>query len=43
MRATYVFDALRAHYRARGLTYRDVARKLKLSEATAKRIFSTRD
>jgi DNA-binding IclR family transcriptional regulator len=43
MRATYVFDALRAPYRARGLTYRDVARKLKLSEATAKRIFSTRD
>ncbi len=43
MRATYVFDALRAHYRARGLTYRDVARKLKLSEATVKRIFSTRD
>lgn len=43
MRASYMFDALRAHYRARGLTYRDVASRLKLSEATVKRIFSTRD
>jgi hypothetical protein len=43
MRATYVFDALKTHYRARGLTYRDVARTLKISEPTVKRIFSARD
>lgn len=43
MRANYVFEALKAHYRARGLTYRDVARALKISEATVKRIFSARD
>jgi len=39
----YVFEALKAHYRARGLNYRDVARTLRLSEATIKRIFSQRD
>jgi transcriptional regulator with XRE-family HTH domain len=43
MRVSYVFDALKAHYRARGLTYRDVARALKISEPTVKRIFSARD
>ena len=43
MSASYVFEALKAHYRARGLTYRDVALSLKLSEATVKRIFSARD
>jgi DNA polymerase III psi subunit len=39
----YLFEGLKAHYRARGLTYRDVAKALKLSEATIKRIFSERD
>lgn len=39
----YVFEALKAHYRASGLTYSDVAKALKLSEATIKRIFSERD
>jgi hypothetical protein len=39
----YVFEALKAHYRTRGLTYRDVAKALDLSEATIKRIFSERD
>lgn len=39
----YVFETLKAHYRARGLNYRDVARTLKLSEATIKRIFSERN
>ncbi len=39
----YLFEGLKAHYRARGLSYRDVAKALKLSEATIKRIFSERD
>ena len=39
----YIFESLKAHYRARGLTYRDVARALKVSEATIKRIFSDRN
>ena len=39
----YVFEALKAHYRTRGLTYKDVAKALKLSEPTIKRIFSERD
>ncbi len=43
MSANYLFEALKAHYRTRGLTYRDVAAQLKISEATVKRIFSTRD
>lgn len=43
MSYAYLFEGLKAHYRARGLSYRDVARTLKLSEATIKRIFSTRD
>lgn len=38
-----LFDALKLHLKSRGLTYADVARSLKLSEATVKRIFSTRD
>jgi hypothetical protein len=43
MSYAYLFEGLKAHYRARGLGYRDVAKSLKLSEATIKRIFSTRD
>lgn len=39
----YVFEALKAHYRTRGLTYKEVAKALELSEATIKRIFSERD
>lgn len=38
-----LFDALKGHLKARGLTYADVARALGVSEATVKRIFSTRD
>ncbi|MEQ1775657.1 MAG: helix-turn-helix transcriptional regulator [Burkholderiales bacterium] len=43
MSYAYLFEGLKAHYRARGLSYRDVAKALKLSEATIKRIFSERD
>ena len=43
MSYAYLFEGLKAHYRARGLNYRDVAKALKLSEATIKRIFSERD
>jgi len=39
----YVFEALKAHLRARGITYEDVARKLDVSEATIKRVFSQQD
>lgn len=38
-----LFDALKMHLRARGLTYADVGRALDVSEATVKRIFSLRD
>ena len=38
-----LFDALKLHFKARGLTYADAARALGLSEATVKRIFSRRD
>lgn len=38
-----LFDALKLHLKARGLTYADVAAALALSEASIKRIFSTRD
>lgn len=38
-----LFDALKMHFRARGLTYAAAARALDLSEATIKRIFSSRD
>lgn len=38
-----LFDALKLHLKTRGLTYADVARALAISEATVKRIFSTRD
>ena len=43
MSYAFLFEGLKAHYRARGLSYRDVAKALKISEATVKRIFSTRD
>jgi transcriptional regulator with XRE-family HTH domain len=38
-----LFDALKLHFKARGLTYADAARALGVSEATVKRIFSRRD
>lgn len=38
-----LFEALKFHLKARGLTYADVARELAVSEATIKRIFSSRD
>lgn len=38
-----LFDALKSHLKSRGLTYADVARALAISEATVKRVFSTRD
>src|SRR5262245_13344819 len=43
MSSAFLFDGLRAHLRARGMTYADVARALKISEATVKRIFATRN
>jgi DNA-binding Xre family transcriptional regulator len=43
MSSRFLFDGLRAHLRARGMTYADVARALKISEATVKRIFATRN
>jgi hypothetical protein len=41
--SAFVFEALKMHLRARGMTYAAVARALKISEATVKRIFATRD
>ena len=43
MSTAFVFDGLKMHLKARGLTYVDVARALKISEATVKRIFATRN
>ena len=43
MSSTRVFEALKMHLRARGLTYADVARTLRISEATVKRIFSEKN
>lgn len=43
MSAVYVFAALKAHLKARGLTYQDLATKIGISHATVKRIFSECD
>lgn len=43
MPSAFLFDGLKMHLKARGLTYADVARALKISEATVKRIFATRN
>lgn len=43
MPASFVFDGLKAHLKARGMTYADVARALDISEPTVKRIFATRN
>ncbi len=38
-----LFESLKLHFKARGMTYAEVALALGVSEATVKRIFSTRD
>ena len=43
MSSAFVFEGLKAHLKARGMTYADVARALKVSEATVKRIFASRN
>lgn len=43
MAAGFVFDALKMHLKARGMTYADIARALKISEPTVKRIFAGRN
>ena len=43
MPTSFVFEGLKAHLKARGMTYAEVARALKVSEPTVKRIFSTRN
>ncbi len=43
MATGFVFDALKMHLKARGMTYADVARALKISEPTVKRIFAGRN
>jgi transcriptional regulator with XRE-family HTH domain len=43
MPAGFVFDALKMHLKARGMTYADVARALRVSEPTVKRIFAGRN
>jgi DNA-binding Xre family transcriptional regulator len=42
MASGFVFDGLKMHLKARGLTYADVAKAMRISEATVKRIFATR-
>lgn len=43
MSSTFVFDGLKMHLKARGMTYAELARALRISEATVKRIFATRN
>lgn len=43
MNVGYVFEALRAHLRARGMTYEDLGAALKLSESAVKKMFAKRD
>ncbi len=43
MLGNYLFEALRAHLRARGMTYEDLAAALEMSESAVKKIFSKRD
>jgi transcriptional regulator with XRE-family HTH domain len=43
MSSAFVFEGLKMHLKARGLTYADIARALKISEATVKRIFATKN
>jgi DNA-binding Xre family transcriptional regulator len=41
--SAFIFDGLKMHLKARGMTYADLARALRISEATVKRIFATRN
>ena len=43
MSRTYIFQALKAHLKARGMTYKDLAQSLGLSEPTIKRMFTACD
>src|SRR4029079_11854184 len=43
MSSTFVFEGLKMHLKARGMTYADVARGLRISEPTVKRIFAPRN
>ena len=43
MSSAFLFDGLRMHLKARGMTYADLARALGISEPTVKRIFATRN
>ncbi len=43
MSSAFVFESLKAHLKARGMTYLDVAKALKVSEGTVKRIFAARN
>lgn len=43
MNTGFVFEAIRAHLRARGINYRDLAATLDLSESAVKKIFARRD
>ena len=43
MASGFVFEALKMHLKARGMTYADVAKALKISEATVKRIFASKN
>ncbi|HEY3076142.1 MAG TPA: helix-turn-helix transcriptional regulator [Burkholderiales bacterium] len=43
MSSGFVFEGLKMHLKARGMTYADVARALKISEATVKRIFALKN
>lgn len=43
MPSAFLFEGLKMHLKARGLTYADVARALKISEATVKRIFAQKN
>jgi len=43
MSSAFVFEGLKMHLKARGMTYADVARALNISEATVKRIFAVKN
>jgi DNA-binding Xre family transcriptional regulator len=43
MNVGYVFESLRAHLRARGMTYVDLGAAIKLSESAVKKMFAKRD
>ena len=39
----FIFETIKAHLRARGITYKDLSKELGISEQTIKRIFATCD